>query len=115
MGDEEQPAPHLAARLASSSRTFAWTVTSSAVVGLVGDDQPRVARQRHRDHHPLAQAAGQLVRVAAQARTWGSGMPVLVQQLASAPGRLDPAASATWAPTRIDGFSDPIGSWKTEP
>ncbi len=32
--------------------------------GLVGDDQRRLERQRHGDHHPLALAAGQLVRVA---------------------------------------------------
>ena len=30
---------------------------------LVGDDQLRVARDRHRDHHALPQPAGQLVRV----------------------------------------------------
>ena len=35
---------------------------------LVGHDQLGVAGQRHRDHHPLLLAAGQLVRVAAGAR-----------------------------------------------
>ena len=30
---------------------------------LVGDQHLRVARQRHRDHHPLAHAAGQLMRI----------------------------------------------------
>ena len=34
---------------------------------LVGDEHRRVARQRHRDHHALAHAAGELVRVAADA------------------------------------------------
>ena len=31
---------------------------------LVGDEQLRPARQRHRDHHALAHAAGELVRIA---------------------------------------------------
>ena len=30
---------------------------------LVGDEHGRIARQRHRDHHPLPLAAGELVRV----------------------------------------------------
>ena len=34
---------------------------------LVGDQHGRVARQRHRDHHALAHAAGELVRVAVDA------------------------------------------------
>ena len=33
---------------------------------LVGEQDPRVACQRHRDHHPLAHAAGHLVRVVPQ-------------------------------------------------
>ena len=31
--------------------------------GLVGDQQLRIPGQRDRDHHPLAHAAGELVRV----------------------------------------------------
>ncbi|MNK98933.1 hypothetical protein D3C87_1193120 [compost metagenome] len=34
--------------------------------GLVRDQQARLARQRHRDHHALAHAARQLVRIAVQ-------------------------------------------------
>jgi hypothetical protein len=33
---------------------------------LVGDQQPRLARQRHRDHHALAHPARKLVRVAVE-------------------------------------------------
>ncbi len=33
---------------------------------LVGNQQARPARQRHRDHHALAHAAGKLVRIAVQ-------------------------------------------------
>ena len=32
---------------------------------LVGDEQLRVAGERHGDHHPLPHAAGELVRVVA--------------------------------------------------
>ena len=35
---------------------------------LVGDQQRRAARQRHRDHHALAHAARQLVRIAVEHR-----------------------------------------------
>ena len=34
--------------------------------GLVGDEQARVADERHRDHHALAHAARELVRVLAE-------------------------------------------------
>ncbi len=46
-----------------SSRICACTVTSSAVVGLVGDEQIGTAGCRHRDHHALAHPAGELMRV----------------------------------------------------
>ena len=35
---------------------------------LVGDDERRLARQRHRDQRALAQAAGQLMRIVAHAQ-----------------------------------------------
>ena len=41
---------------------------------LVGDQHLRLAGDRHRDHHPLAHAARELVRVLAQ-RASGAGMP----------------------------------------
>ena len=34
--------------------------------GLVGDDQLRAAGERHRDHHPLAHAAGEFVRISVE-------------------------------------------------
>ena len=51
----------------SSSRIWAWIVTSSAVVGSSAISRLGRARQRHRDHHALAHAAGELVRVGARA------------------------------------------------
>ena len=47
--------------------------------GLVGDQDVRLARQRHGDHHPLAHAAGQLVRVFAQT-LFGGGYAHLLEQ-----------------------------------
>ena len=51
----------------SSSRICAWIVTSSAVVGSSAIRMLRVAGQRDRDHHALAHAAGELVRIAREA------------------------------------------------
>ena len=45
------------------SRICAWIVTSSAVVGSSAISSLRIARQRHRDHHPLLLPAGHLVRI----------------------------------------------------
>ena len=57
--------------------------------GLVGDEQLGVARQRHRDHHPLAHAARQLVRVGARPAASASAMPDLAEHLdRPVPGRL---------------------------
>ena len=44
---------------------------------LVGDDQRRAAHQRHRDHHALAQPAGELVRILARGARRGAVMPTL--------------------------------------
>ena len=52
---------------------------------LVGDDEPRLGRERHRDHHALAQAARQLVRVAARLDR-RLGDPDLVEQRGHARG-----------------------------
>ena len=41
----------------------AWIETSSAVVGSSAIDQARLGAQRERDHHALAHAAGEFVRV----------------------------------------------------
>ena len=46
--------------------TSACVVTSSAVVRLVRQEQPRVGEQRGGDHHALQHAARQLVRVLPQ-------------------------------------------------
>ncbi len=52
---------------ASSSRICAWIVTSSAVVGSSAISSLGSHDERHRDHHPLAHAAGHLVRILVEA------------------------------------------------
>ena len=62
---------------------------------LVGDDQPRPAGQRHRDHHPLPLAAAELVGVGARPH---GRQPDLLEQLADPAvdlaGRTAPARAA---------------------
>ena len=53
---------------------------------LVGDQQVRLVRQRHGDHHALALAAGELVRIAAQPRR-RIGNADLVEQFEDAGAR----------------------------
>ena len=52
----------------------AWVVTSRPGGRLVGDQQRGRAGERDRDHHPLAQAAGQLERDRRRSAAPGSGI-----------------------------------------
>ena len=45
-------------------------VTSSAVVGSSAISTFGIARQRHRDHHPLTHAAGKLMGIGESAVLW---------------------------------------------
>ena len=87
--------------------------------GLVGDEQLGVGRQRHRDHHALAHAARQLVRIGAspaasrrrcrpgRASRWpGPRPPSWRPSCGAAPPR------RSGRRTVKTGFSDVIGSWK---
>ena len=58
--------PVSATSSASRSRICAWIVTSSAVVGSSAISRSGAAGERHGDHHALALAAGELVRIAAR-------------------------------------------------
>jgi hypothetical protein len=62
----------------------------------VGDQQVRLVGQRHRDHHPLALAAGELVRVGfqpllgvGQPRDRTDGWAAIGNRLPSIEGALD--------------------------
>ena len=89
---------------------------------LVGDQQRRVAGERHRDHRPLAQAAAQLVWRSSSTRSLRRGTPDPPQQSRS-PARAPPRAcragwwsriaSMIWLPTVWTGLNEVIGSWKT--
>ena len=54
---------------------------------LVGDQQLRLAGQRHGDHHALAHAAGELVRIVVDAALAASGMPTQAEHLDRARSR----------------------------
>ena len=55
--------PSSARSVRISSRICAWMVTSSAVVGSSAISSCGIAGERHGDHHALAHAAGELVRI----------------------------------------------------
>ena len=85
----------------------------------VGDQQARPADQRHRDHRPLAHAAGEPVRILVEAAARhpacapGAALrwpPRARRCGSSAGGRARPRRSAS--PMVNAGLSDVIGSWK---
>ena len=89
---------------------------------LVGDEDPRVAGQRHRDHRPLAHAAGELVRIAAvgSRRIGQADLRAAISTAAARAARgAEPSwkrmPSATWSPIRITGSRWLVGSWKIMP
>ena len=81
---------------------------------LVGDQQRRLVRDRHRDHRPLPHAAGELVRVLVARALAGLRDADDLEQLDAACRRAASfvgevccsSASAIWSPTRNTGFSD---------
>jgi len=96
-------------------------VTSSAVVGSSAISSVGPAGQRHRDHHALAHAAGELVRIVVEPLLRRSGCRTSAQQ--SRWRRARGAASrhardARRTPRRSGsrpcstGLSEVIGSWK---
>ena len=101
-------------------RICACTVTSSAVVGSSAIKQVGLVGQRHRDHHALALAAGQLVRIAREPRLRLRGCRPgsaassvraargLAGQAADASSRISPICVSIVC----SGLSEVIGSWK---
>ncbi len=111
--------PRRASRSSSSARICAWIVTSSAVVGSSAISTLRLAGERDRDHHALAQAAGELMWDSRSgARGAGAGRPARAPR---ARARSPPACeaprcrrtgSATCSPIVFVGFSEDCESWK---
>ena len=86
---------------------------------LVGDQQARPAGQRDGDQHALAHAAAERVRIVDDGAAPGAGRrprPASRSPRSRACARLRPrcrcSPSAIWAPIRIVGLSEVIGSWK---
>ena len=88
----------------------AWVVTSRAVVGSSAIRTSGFVGDRHRDHHPLPHAAGELVRVvvervapAAAARHPGAGLDRAVARLPLADVLVRRDRLGDLAPDRLDG------------
>ena len=89
---------------------------------LVGDQQLRLAGQRHRDHHPLPHTAGELVRVLGDPfpGPWHARPGQAPRRPGPGPApwwrrRCSRTASAICLPTVMVGFSEVSGSWKIMP
>ena len=95
------PMPISSCSSSSSLSTSACTVTSSAVVGSSAMTMSGLHRQRHGDHHPLALAAGELVRVLVAARLRARGC----RRGASARARAPRPATPVMPCTRITSSS----------
>ena len=86
---------------------------------LVGDQEVGIVDQRHRDHHALAHAARELVRVVVDASLGARDADGLEQLEARGPGLRAWTRPGAGAPPRragspmvCTGFSEVIGSWK---
>ena len=66
VGDQDHRQPGARGGRAAASRICACVITSRAVMGSSAITSP-AAGERHRDHHPLPHAAGELVRIVARA------------------------------------------------
>ena len=86
---------------AISSRICAWIVTSSAVVGSSAISSSGSRQQRHRDHHALAHAARELVRVVVEALAGVRDADAL-EHLDGALARPAPVLQAPVRPDRLD-------------
>ncbi len=85
---------------------------------LVGDQQLGLAGHRHRDHHALAHAAGELVRVLLDPLRGGRDADQLraarspASRAAGGEALVRRSTSPICRPTVSTGFSEVIGSWK---
>ena len=101
--DEDHREPQLRSQVAQQLQDLGLDHHVQRGHRLIGDHQLRPAGQRHRDHRPLAHAAGELVRVAAAA---GGRDAHEVQQLRHPPVHLGPRHGGLVAE---DGLRDLCG------
>ena len=90
-----------------SAMICAWTETSSAVVGSSAMMSSRLGAERQRDHHALAHAAGELVRVAVDAPL-RRGNADLREQVDGAPARACGGQSVMGADRLDQLLADPV-------
>ncbi len=117
--DHDQPAAALGHQRAQQVQDLRLDGDVERRRRLVGDQQFRPAGDRDGDHDPLAHAAGELVRILAEAADRvGDADPVAAaaRPRPSASPLLSPACRASTSvscrPMVTTGFSDVIGSWK---
>ena len=120
VGDQQQPHVQPGLQLVQQPQDLGLDGHVERGGRLVGDQQLRLAGQRHRDHHALAQAAGQLVRVRVEplgrARNADQAEDLLGPPRGPAPGTGPGGSgpgSAIWSPIVMVGFRLVIGSWNT--
>jgi hypothetical protein len=102
----------------SSSRIWAWIVTSSAVVGSSAISSFGLHGQRHGDHDALPHAARELVRIFLHPPLGVRDVDELqhldrlVHGVAPAEALVQPAGLGDLLAAGEDGFSEVMGSWK---
>ena len=85
VGDQQQAEPEVALQAGEQAQDLGLHRDVERGGRLVGDQELRIAHQRHGDHHPLAQAARELVRELAEPET-GRGDADAGQQVGGAVG-----------------------------
>ena len=120
VGDEHDAHVALAPLLADEGEDLRLHRDVEGGRRLVGEQQLRSTRQGDGDHHALAHAAGQLVRVLAHPPAGVGDAHVGEQRVRRSSRRRSRgmprwtrSGSAICSPMRISGLSELIGSWKT--
>ena len=118
--DEDDRAGEAAAQVLQQRHDLRFDRRVERRRGLVGEQQIGLDQERHGDHHALAHAARELVRIGgepqrrigdADARERRDRAP-LARRPAAIPGWRRRSTSTRCVPTVKSGFSAVIGSWK---
>ena len=106
VGDEQDGEPRLALQVAQQRQDLRLDRHVERRGRLVGDQQPRARRERHRDHHALAHAAGHFVRKGVEHRLRARDLDAPEQRQRFAP-RLGSRHPAPLDQNFLDLPSDP--------